>query len=44
MRITVNNVTMTEDMAIQNAVEINDETGLEVEVCNMLGDPIFYIK
>ena len=44
MRITVDNTTMTKEMAIKNAVEVNDQTGIEVEVCNILGDPIIYVK
>lgn len=44
MRITVNNITMTKEKAIKTAIEVNDQTGIEVEVCNILGDPIIYVK
>lgn len=44
MRITVDNTTMTKERAIKTAIEVNDQTGIEVEVCNILGDPIIYIK
>ena len=43
MRITVNNTTMTREKAIMNAKQINEQTGLSVEVCDMLGDTILYI-
>ena len=43
MRITVNNTTMTEEKAIMNAKQVNEQTGVSVEVCNMLGDTILYI-
>lgn len=42
-RITVNNITMTEEMAIKNAHEIYDQTGEPVEVCNSLGDTVLYL-
>ena len=43
MRITVNNTTMTKEKAIMNAKQVNEQTGVPVEVCNMLGDTILYI-
>ena len=43
MRITVNNTTMTKEKAIMNAKQVNEQTGLSVEVCDMLGDTILYI-
>ena len=43
MRITVDNKSMTETRAIAEAIEINDQTGIAVEVCNMLGDTIAYV-
>ena len=43
MRITVNNTTMTKEKAIMNAKQVNEQTGVSVEVCNMLGDTILYI-
>lgn len=43
MKITVNNTTMTETRAIAEAIEINDQTGVAVEVCNMIGDTIVYV-
>ena len=43
MRITVNNTTMTKEKAIMNAKKVNEQTGVSVEVCNMLGKTIFYI-
>ena len=29
--------------AIMNAKQVNEQTGVSVEICNMLGDTIFYI-
>ena len=43
MRITVNNTTMTKEKAIMNAKQVNEQTGVTVEVCNLLGDKILYI-
>ena len=43
MRITVNNTTMTKEKAIMNSKQVNEQTGVSVEVCNMLGDTILYI-
>ena len=43
MRITVNNSTMTTEKAIMNAKQVKEQTGVSVEVCNMLGDTILYI-
>lgn len=42
-RITVNNITVTKDKAIQGAREIFDTTGTPVEVCDTLGGTIMYI-
>lgn len=44
MIITVNNTTMTKELAIKNAVEINDETGTAVFVCDSLGDVIAWVN
>lgn len=44
MRITVNNTTMTKERAIKEAKEFHDQTGEQVEVENMLGDTIAYLK
>lgn len=43
MRITVNNSTTTKEKAIRNEKQINEQTEVSVEVCNMLGDTILYI-
>ena len=43
MRITVNQTTTTKEKAIMNAKQVNEQTGVSVEVCNMLGDTILYI-
>ena len=43
MIITVNNSTITQEKAIMNAKQVNEQTGAPVEVCNMLGDTIHYI-
>ena len=43
MRITVNNTTMTQETAIMNASQVTAQTAVSLEVCNMLGDTIFYI-
>ena len=43
MRITVNNTTITKEKAIMNAKKVTEQTGVPVEVCNMLGDTILYI-
>lgn len=42
-RITVNNTTVKRDEAIMNAIEINDQTGVAVEVCNAIGDTIYFV-
>ena len=34
---------MTKEKAIMNAKQVNEQTGVYVEVCNMLGDTILYI-
>ena len=34
---------MTKEKAIMNAKQVNEQTGVSVEICNMLGDTIFYI-
>lgn len=43
MIITVNNSTITKEKAIMNAKQVNEQIGVSVEICNMLGDTIFYI-
>ena len=43
MRIILYNITMTKEKAIMNAKKVNEQTGVSVEVCNMLGDTILYI-
>lgn len=42
-RITINNGSMTEEKAIKEAMEVYDQTGEPVEICNMLGDPVLFI-
>lgn len=42
--ITINNTTITKKVAIKEAKEYNDQTGLDVIVCNMIGDVVFSIK
>lgn len=44
VRITVNNISTTEDMALENAKQIFDQTGSSVEICNTLGDTMYYIN
>ena len=34
---------MKKEKAIMNAKQVNEQTGVSVEVCNMLGDTILYI-
>ncbi len=43
MTITVDNTTYTKKKAIIEANQIHEQTGVAVEVCNILGDPILYI-
>lgn len=43
-RITINNGTMTRKKAIEIAKQYNKETGKSVEVCNMVGDTVLYLK
>lgn len=42
--ITIDNVFMTKKRAIEEAREYNDQTGLDVIVCNMIGDVVFSIR
>lgn len=42
--ITIDNVFMTKKRAIEKAREYNDQTGLDVIVCNMIGDVVFSIR
>lgn len=42
--ITIDNMFMTEKRAIEEAREYNDQTGLDVIVCNMIGDVVFSIR
>lgn len=42
--IIINNTTVTRKMAIKEAKEYNDQTGLDVIVCNMIGDVVFSIR
>lgn len=44
MIITVNNTVMTKELAVKNAVEINEETGKSVFVCDSLGDVIAWVN
>lgn len=44
MIITINNTTITKKRAIEEAKEYNDQTGLDVIVCNMIGDVVFSIR
>ena len=44
MIITINNTTITKKVAIKEAKEYNDQTGLDVIVCNMIGDVVFSIR
>ena len=44
MIITVNNTIMTKELAVKNAVEINEETGKAVFVCDSLGDVIAWVN
>lgn len=43
-KITIDNVNMTKKRAIKEAKEYNDQTGLDVIVCNMIGDVVFSIR
>ena len=43
-RITINNGTVTEKQAIKEAKEYNEKTGNAVEVCNMIGDTVLYLR
>lgn len=42
--ITIDNMFMTKKRAIEEAREYNDQTGLDVIVCNMIGDVVFLIR
>ena len=42
--ITIDNTTITKKVAIKEAKEYNDQTGLDVIVCNMIGDVVFSIR
>lgn len=42
--ITIDNMFMTKKVAIEKAREYNDQTGLDVIVCNMIGDVVFSIR
>lgn len=42
--ITIDNMFMTKKVAIKEAKEYNDQTGLDVIVCNMIGDVVFSIR
>lgn len=44
MIITIDNVNMTKKRAIEKAREYSDQTGLDVIVCNMIGDVVFSIR
>lgn len=43
-RIIIDNVVMTEKKAVEIAKQYNKETGKPVEVCNMIGDTVLYLK
>ena len=43
-RITIDNGTITRKKAIEIAKQYNKETGKSVEVCNMVGDTVLYLK
>lgn len=43
-RITINNGTMTKKRAIEIAKQYHKETGKPVEVCNIIGDTVLYLK
>ena len=43
-RITIDNGTITKKKAIEIAKQYNRETGKSVEVCNMVGDTVLYLK
>lgn len=42
--IIIDNVFMTEKRAIEEAREYNDQIGIDVIVCNMIGDVVFSIR
>lgn len=42
--ITIDNMFMTKKRAIKEAREYNGQTGLDVIVCNMIGDVVFLIR
>ena len=42
MRIIVDYTTMTENKAIRTAKEINDQTGKPVEICNTVGNILYF--
>ena len=44
MRIIVDYTTMTENKASRTAKEINDQTGTPVEICNTVGNILYYIS
>lgn len=43
-RITIDNGTMTRKKAIEIAKQYNKETRKSVEVCNMVGDTVLYLR
>lgn len=43
-RITIDNGTMTKKKAIELAKQYYEETGKQVEVCNMIGGTVLYLK
>ena len=43
-RITIDNGIITKKKAIEIAKQYNKETGRSVEVCNMVGDTVLYLK
>lgn len=44
LTITVNNEGMTEEQALKDALEVNDQTGEPVMICNIIGDQIAYVE
>lgn len=42
--ITINNTSMTKERAIKEAMEVHDQTGVEVIVESMLGDTVLWLK
>lgn len=41
--ITVNNVTVSRDDAILKAIELNEQGDMPVEVCDALGNTIYFV-